>query len=85
MPGKGLTPEQEFSKAFSSGDISTKQISDAMGGQKEITGKSDTNYIPVSNKSLQMKGSPYKRYGKEVDPRTTAGSGPIAKYGCTRK
>jgi len=120
MPGKGkstkLTPEQEFSIAFSSGDISTEQISKAMNGKEKITGKSGTNYTPVSNKPstltnlgfikaktleknpnaetmivdgkempIQMKGSPYKMYGKEVDPRTMEGSGILAKYGCTRK
>jgi len=120
MPGKGKstkpTPEQEFSKAFSSGDISTKQINEAMGGKKEITGKSGTNYIPVSNKPstltnlgfikaktleknpnaktmmvdgkempIQMKGSPYKMYGKETSPMTMKGESPLAKYGCTRK
>ena len=88
MPGKGkstkLTPEQEFSKAFSSGDISTNQISDAMGGKNEIIGKSGTKYIPGKKPAIPMKG-PYKMYGQEVDPRTTSGAGPLAKYGCTRK
>jgi len=80
MIGKGKsaksTPEQNFARAFSSGDISTKQISDAMGGKKKITGKSGTDYVSVSNKSSatspgQMSGSAYDNkmaYNKNLKP-----------------
>lgn len=80
MSGKGksakLTPEQNFARAFSSGDISTNQINEAMGGKKKITGKSGTDYVSVSNKSSatspsQMSGSAYDNkmaYNKNLKP-----------------
>ena len=55
---------------------------------KELVG--DQDKLPEELKAKikaaapQMKG-PYKMYGKEVDPTSGAGAGPLAKYGCTRK
>ena len=40
------TPEQNFNKAFSSGDISTQQINKMMSGETNTaTGKSGTTYV----------------------------------------
>jgi len=58
-----------------------------LSGDGEITKKDVLIGRGVLNKDgspVSMKG-PYKMYGKEVDPRTTAGAGPLAKYGSCQK
>jgi hypothetical protein len=56
--------------------------------KKELVG--DQDKLPEELKAEikaapQMKGSPYKMYGKETSPMTMKGESPLAKYGCTRK
>jgi hypothetical protein len=79
----GLKGEEytEYVKAMSPTNM--KDLS----GDGKVTKKDVLIGRGVLNKDgspVPMKG-PYKMYGQEVDPRTTAGSGPLAKYGCTKK
>ena len=50
-------------------------------------GKLDNNpkFKAAVDSSMQMKGSPYKLYGKEASPMTMKGESPLAKYGCSKK
>lgn len=60
------TPEQNFYKAFSSGDISTRQVNQMMGGETDkATGKSGTTYV------AKMTGRAYDAkmaYNKNLKP-----------------